>query len=90
MEKEHMANSDHNIVSCRLRCRTQMEASNTSVYAFKKADYIGMNKWLNLNDIQWDTEFANLEVDSMLGKFSEIIDKAIIIFVPKSKVRKIK
>jgi ribonuclease P/MRP protein subunit RPP40 len=81
--KEHLGTSDHNIVTWKLICKTDMSRTNTKYYAFKKADYLGMNEWLS--KVNWDVEFDNLGVEDMWTKFMEIINNSIEKFVPISQ-----
>lgn len=60
-----------------------------ATHNFKKADYSTVN--LKLSQIDWDSELDHMrDVDAMVSKFYDIINKIIVETVPKTNVRNLK
>jgi ribonucleases P/MRP protein subunit RPP40 len=85
--KEHLSNSDHNIVMWKLSYLLfdNNNCSNTN-RNFNKASYPEMKAFLN--NIDWYYEFLNLDAEKMWNKFCEIINEVLCQFVPFCVKRK--
>ncbi|KAL0832334.1 hypothetical protein ABMA28_001768 [Loxostege sticticalis] len=60
-----------------------------ATHNFKKADYSTVN--LKLSQIDWNSELDHMrDVDAMVSKFYDIINKIIVETVPKTNVRNLK
>ena len=77
---EHLGNSDHNILLWKLICNVEITDNKIHVRQYNKANYEEMRNFLA--EVEWNTEFQELDVDGMWGKFCSIIHSAIDKFVP--------
>ena len=80
--REHFATSDHNILMWKVQCKTEMHASSSVRYAYHKADYNNMNRWLGGKN--WCEEFNGMDPNGMWIRFSSIMNEALELYVPKS------
>ena len=78
--KEHLANSDHNIIVWRLICKTELNKDNKTLYNFNKADYTAMQSFLTTYD--WVNLFDKLDVESMWLFFCNVLNDAVKKYVP--------
>lgn len=83
--KEHLGNSDHNIITWRFVCNADKVISKQSIKLFHKAEYEEMRKWFSR--IQWTKEFENLELNEMWSKFCAIVNSAVNQFVPEGSLK---
>ena len=81
--REHLSNSDHNVVTFSLTQKTSDFVDNKICYNFNKGDYSGMNA--HLSTCVWEKELNDLETDDMWNKFHNILSCAIDKFVPVLK-----
>jgi hypothetical protein len=84
--REHLGNSDHNIVTWKLVYKTEINRGDKQLYAFNKADYRGMNEFLQ--NVQWDEDFKKLDVENMWHKICEVFRIAIKKYVPIRKIKR--
>jgi hypothetical protein len=83
------SSSDHNSVSFDLNINLDTDKTNSiKYYDYHAADYIGMSAWLET--IDWSQLFTpDSSVDVLWNTFSNILEYAIELFVPKrNKKRK--
>ena len=81
--QEHLANSDHNIITFVLVQEFQGSSSNLVRYDFHKANYELMSQYLR--GVNWESELDQTDVNSMWSRFVEIISVAIETYTPVSK-----
>lgn len=80
---EHLSNSDHNIISFSLKCKTVINTCTKSIPNFKKADFVSLKQ--SINSINWNSEFKDLDVENIWVKFCNILNDAVTKYVPYSK-----
>ena len=85
---ENFSTSDHNIICWILNTKTDMDDKNVIKYNFRRANYAQITE--GLKDIDWEQRFQHLDAEQMWNLFSDILNEAILNFVPKmsSKVKK--
>ena len=68
---EHLANSDHNIVSFRLVIETEIKTNRQGRYDYNKTNY---NQLLDsLKSLDWDKKLSNFSVEEMWCTFKEYL-----------------
>ena len=82
---EHLANSDHNMISFKLVCSTIINDTSRTVYDFNKGNYVKMNDMLNAVD--WDILLNGLEVNEMWRMFYDRIILVMSECIPKHNCR---
>lgn len=86
--KEHLANSDHNIIVFDLIIDSNARFSKEERLNFFRGDYVEMNRCLSC--IDWELEFEGLDVESMWNKFLVFMRDSMTLCIPKSKTKKCK
>ena len=78
--REHLDNSDHNIITWKLICNIKIQDNKELCRQYHRANYDDMRNWLN--DVDWNNEFENLDVDEVWTRFCSIMNLAVEKFVP--------
>ena len=85
--KEHLGNSDHNIITWNISLDSTRRNVSTSVHNYNKADYYIINECFF--NIDWKEMFSNIDINTMWNKFitivEEVIDKMVPINISKER-----
>ena len=83
---EHLANSDHNIITWKTTCETVINKNFRKTFVFHKADYDKINE--HFSNYKWEDIFQNRNANECWMKFLEIAKEVLELYVPTRGQRK--
>ena len=83
---EHLANSDHNIITWKTTCETVINKKFRKTFVFHKADYDKINE--HFSNCKWEDIFQNRNANECWMTFLEIAKEALELYVPTRGQRK--
>ena len=82
---EALANSDHRIIRCEINCEVNIKENTLLVPNYKKGNILGLKS--ELQQIQWETVFANKNIEQMCACFTSTLLKAEEKWIPRVRKR---